>query len=146
MAYKNHLPTCIFKAQIEKHLKRSAVDGSLKNEKIRYLSIQLLNQCQSYREKCYIKIDPKYPDRWKSHWNTEHWTKVKENYSKKLFCKYISFFFFIFLRFKQIERLKGWSCFIIPRTCNKVNHSFQSIAVFLSSPGSHVELLLLQML
>ena len=42
-----------------------------------------------------------------SHWNTEHWTKVKENYSKKLFCKYISFFFFIFLRFKQIERLKG---------------------------------------
>ena len=81
-----------------------------------------------------------------SHWNTEHWTKVKENYSKKLFCKYISFFFFIFLRFKQIERLKGWNCFIIPRTCNKVNHSFQSIAVFLSSPGSHVELLLLQML
>ena len=64
MAYKNHLPTCIFKAQIEKHLKRSAVDASLKNEKIRYLSIQLLNQCQSYREKCYIKIDPKYPDRW----------------------------------------------------------------------------------
>ena len=25
---------------------------------------QLLNQCYSCREKCHIKIDPKYPDRW----------------------------------------------------------------------------------
>ena len=63
---------------------------------------QLLNQCQKNAEKNVtsrlienIQIDGM------SHMNAEHWALVKENHSRKLFCRYISFFFFHILKVKN---------------------------------------------
>ena len=69
-------------------------------------SFLLLNQSQSSREKCYIKIDPKYPDRW----NESLKCRALDRGKGKLFKRAILYVYKIFLfSYSQgLDRLGDW--------------------------------------
>ena len=98
--YKNCLSIQTSKAHINRHLKRSAVYASRSGnastvKRIRRSDIppfQWLNQCRAEKTVTSRLIESIQIDGI-NHVNAEHWREVKESYSRKLFCRCISFSF-----------------------------------------------------
>ena len=148
--YENCLSTYTSRVHKGRHLKRSAVDASRSEststvKRIRrsiIFSLQWFKQCYSCRKKCYIKIDPKYPNRCHESYECRVLDRGKEKLFSEVILYVYGFLFFFFWYsqdLKQIMRLKRRRCFIMPRTSSKVDLSFQTIVAFLSSSGSGME-------
>ena len=148
--YENCLSTYTSRVHKGRHLKRSAVDASRSEststvKRIRrsiIFSLQRLKQCYSCRKKCYIKIDPKYPNRCHESYECRVLDRGKEKLFSEVILYVYGFLFFFFLilpRSQTDHEIEKRRCFIMPRTSSKVDLSFQTIVAFLSSSGSGME-------